>query len=489
MNRDNENIAFAALDIGTSVIKLGVYCPGISKEIIFPGRINNELIYAAGGSVLSDYHSMEEKVFELFGLLGHFLSEKGIEKCYIGICSHVSSLLEWDDAIQQPVRNRFSVWLDSTSSTALEELEHLTGGERALKNMASYLPLGTNWLLTKLMAANQAGFLPGTHFIQAGDAIFTKLTNSLTTHFSAQVSMVHQTGKTYVRRYLEYLGLEEARFPEITEQSKPVLPEIGNRFGFPEKTFVFPSMADFYASFLSMTLHDGDAFILGNTSEIAGFYFKKSPLPGKTHMVVALDDGFVSYGSANTGGNLVTWFIENILGNETDEKILSALTTEAEQLKPSDCPVFIPYLEGERAPFWNSALTASFIGLRTIHTRAHLFRSILESIAFARRQSLLSINGTLPGSLFSGGGTSKNSLLNLIRASVLGREIQVSEDPELAIRGLINHMTAVKKGKDIVNPPAATFNLVKPDPSLRDEYQKKYNLFLTLQKQLNISYE
>ena len=48
--------------------------------------------------------------------------------------------------------------------------------------------------------------------------------------------------------------------------------------------------------------------------------------------------------------------------------------------------IYLPYLLGERTPIWDSAARGAFIGLSARHTRAHLYRAILEGVAYAFRQ-------------------------------------------------------------------------------------------------------
>lgn len=50
--------------------------------------------------------------------------------------------------------------------------------------------------------------------------------------------------------------------------------------------------------------------------------------------------------------------------------------------------LFHPYLQGERAPYWDPLLRADFVGLTFAHGRAHLVRALYEGIAFALRDVL-----------------------------------------------------------------------------------------------------
>ncbi len=99
-------------------------------------------------------------------------------------------------------------------------------------------------------------------------------------------------------------------------------------------------------------------------------------------------------------------------------ELLNDLTAKAAEIEPVHTPVILPYLQGERAPLWNSTLTASILELHSSHTEVHLFRAILEAISFARRQCFEEIGINDLNVIKIAGGSSKNPLWNTIRASV-----------------------------------------------------------------------
>jgi xylulokinase len=48
--------------------------------------------------------------------------------------------------------------------------------------------------------------------------------------------------------------------------------------------------------------------------------------------------------------------------------------------------VYLPYLLGERTPVWDAEARGAFIGLSARHGRGHLYRAVLEGVAYAFRQ-------------------------------------------------------------------------------------------------------
>src|SRR5215212_4262016 len=96
MEKSEKKFAYAALDIGTSQVKLGVYCSFLSDKITLINNHANKLIYGSSGEVLAEYKVIRETSFMLFKELGSFLKRNKVEVLHLGICGHVSSLIEWN---------------------------------------------------------------------------------------------------------------------------------------------------------------------------------------------------------------------------------------------------------------------------------------------------------------------------------------------------------------------------------------------------------
>lgn len=478
-----KKIAFAALDMGTSQVKLGVYCPHLSDRIIQINNLQNELIYGSSGEVRVDYRKVLEKSFMLFTELGLFLKKHNIEALYIGICGHVSSLIEWNKTKAQPPEESFPVWLDTSCYSSIKEYQSVMGDGKSKEIIGTFLPAGTNWLFTKLLHRRQAGFSGDHIFLQVGDALFFELTGKYTTHFSSQISMVDLRKREYAPALLGHLGLKKSSLPDIEYKPLPVSAAAKSLFHFPVETLVFPAMADLYTSLYGLRLQDNEGFMLANTSEQAGV-FSLAKLPVLDNFLsITFNQGFINYGSTNTGGNVVNWLFNNVLNKKISSGTFSELTGKAATIKPEDTPIILPYLQGERAPLWNSKLTASVLELNSSHTDGHLFRAVLDSIAFARRQCFEQLGLDAIQVIKLGGGSSKNTLWNVIRASVIKKPIAVAAEKELAMAGMINYI--MEESQSRYEKPAISFSITEPDPDLLAIYDEKYQKFIYYQNLLS----
>jgi xylulokinase len=91
--------------------------------------------------------------------------------------------------------------------------------------------------------------------------------------------------------------------------------------------------------------------------------------------------------------------------------------------------LFHPYLQGERAPYWDPLLRADFIGLTISHTRAHFARALYEGIAFSIRDLLTAARelGLEFGTIRLMGGGARSPLWRQIMADVTGLVVERTE--------------------------------------------------------------
>jgi len=94
-------------------------------------------------------------------------------------------------------------------------------------------------------------------------------------------------------------------------------------------------------------------------------------------------------GVSSTTGAALTWAYEQVgqwprLGVRLEDAIEEALAVE-----PGVGGLcFIPYLAGERSPYWSDAIRGGFYGLRLGHTSSHLLRAVMEGVAYSLRHLL-----------------------------------------------------------------------------------------------------
>jgi len=93
-------------------------------------------------------------------------------------------------------------------------------------------------------------------------------------------------------------------------------------------------------------------------------------------------------GGQSSTGSLVRWVRDLISsGNDGDEKVSYQVLDEEASLVAPGCDglVALETWQGSRTPHTDPLARGAFIGLTLSHTRAHMFRAILESVCFGTR--------------------------------------------------------------------------------------------------------
>ncbi len=151
------------------------------------------------------------------------------------------------------------------------------------------------------------------------------------------------------------------------------------------------------------------------------------------------------FGGAATAGGAVTWFVQQFCQAEQAEakaqgiSVFSLLESRATPLPPgANGLVFLPYLMGERSPVWDARASGTFVGLNLTHTRAHLYRAVIEGIAFALWHNMRAVGERrreLDSRLVVVGGAVNSDLWMQIIADVTGYPVYTIEEAVEAAMG------------------------------------------------------
>ncbi len=152
------------------------------------------------------------------------------------------------------------------------------------------------------------------------------------------------------------------------------------------------------------------------------------------------------FGGAITAGASVTWYREQFCHAETEAARSSPhgdphkLLEEAAEKIPagSDGVLFLPYLMGERSPVWDAKASGAFVGLSLFHTRAHLYRAVLEGVSFALKHNIEAGRKgaqSLDDKLIVVGGAAHSDLWMQIIADITGYTVLTIEQEVEAAMG------------------------------------------------------
>ncbi|MEH7179837.1 gluconokinase [Neobacillus vireti] len=139
-------------------------------------------------------------------------------------------------------------------------------------------------------------------------------------------------------------------------------------------------------------------------------------------------------GPTNNGGIVLQW-LKDLLH---DQRSFSDFLADADKVAPgADGMLFLPYLNGERAPIWNQQAKGNFYGVSITHKKEHFIRAVLEGITFNLYQigkALERIAGA-PEKIYVNGGLARSPLWLQMMADVFNAEIYVPESHHSAAWG------------------------------------------------------
>ena len=149
--------------------------------------------------------------------------------------------------------------------------------------------------------------------------------------------------------------------------------------------------------------------------------------------------------------------------------------------------VYLPYLQGERAPFVKPEARAVFFGLGDWHKRGHLLRAVYEGVALSTRHNVDAMikKGKLDKAIVSGGGT-KSAVWCQIISDCLGSRVKVPAGADAGSRGAaINAGVATGVFKNHAEAVAAMVQMkaeYSPNAGNGARYDQLYGLYKDLVK-------
>ncbi len=114
-----------------------------------------------------------------------------------------------------------------------------------------------------------------------------------------------------------------------------------------------------------------------------------------------------------TSGTLTHWFRDQFAREIDRDQVFGDLMNAASDTAPGAGGLLaLPYFSGERTPLHDPAARGCFFGLDLSHTRAHMYRALLEGIAFGTAHVIETYAnaGAAPRRILAVGGGTQNNL-------------------------------------------------------------------------------
>lgn len=191
----------------------------------------------------------------------------------------------------------------------------------------------------------------------------------------------------------------------------------------------------------------------------------------------------VEGGQASTG-SVVKWFREQfcleekLTAKDRGREAYDVLSEAASALPPgSDGLLVLEHWQGSRTPNTDSLARGAIMGLSLRHTRAHLYRAIIEATAYGTASILqtFAANNVQVDEIVACGGPVRSDFWMQIQADVCGRPIMI---PEVLQAPALGSAIAAAVGAgiypDFKSAAAAMVRIarcVQPDPERHSQYR------------------
>jgi len=204
-----------------------------------------------------------------------------------------------------------------------------------------------------------------------------------------------------------------------------------------------------------------------------------------TYMFTA--NWYFTGGATNNGGIIMQWFAQlflpGIKSEDSFDKIISLAQASDAGAKGL---LFVPYLNGERAPVWDASATGQFNGIKSLHTINDFARAVIEGVLL----NMFDIFQSLPNrdavdTIYANGGFFNNPYMAQLLADITGRNVLLQNDTDSSAMGAIYEgMLAVGWLKDILEVKRfiTTDEKIVPNPQNHDAYKVVFERYEALKK-------
>ncbi|MDO5699948.1 MAG: FGGY-family carbohydrate kinase [Bowdeniella nasicola] len=413
-----------AHDLGTSALKStlhdadGVECAAAETSY--------RTDYGAGGRCEQD---PEHWWAALVANTHTLLASSGVDARRIeGLCiaGHMMGLVLLD-ADLRPTRPAM-IWSDQRARREADALGDALG-LKYLYQLTGHR-IGPTYTIAKLMwvmAHEPDAYARARHVCVAKDYLNTRLTGRVVTdHTDASSTGAYNLSeRTWSPEILRAAGVEPALFPPIVQSTDVVgtlCPQAARELGLPATTRVVAGGGDgpiatigagctrpadpLYASLGTSAWFAGTTRTPHLDPEHRSFTF--------THVDASL---YCPCATSQNGAGTLDW-LATVLAPGKDDAV-GALIDEACALADPDPELLVlPYLLGERSPWWSPHARGAVVGLTRRHGRAHLMRATLEGIGYTLAACLDAVAGernvATEGVDVIGGGSRSAAWLQLL---------------------------------------------------------------------------
>lgn len=389
------------------------------------------------------------------------------------------------------------IWMDVRASHEADRIAN-SGDDALILNSNGNGPVSAEWMLPKALWLK-------THEPHHFDAAHTicEYQDYLNFHLTGRrCSSINNVSVRWHHRMrhsgapeslLKTVGLDElmqkwpADILALGEPIGPLQPRAADHLGLPAGIPVCQGGADAFIAMIGLgVVHPGTlALVTGSSHLQLGLSTRELHASGVwgTYSDAVIPGLHVVEGGQTSTGSAVNWFKRMLAADIS----FPTLDREAAALAPgADGLLALDHFQGNRTPYTDPLSRGAFTGLSLGHSRAHLFRALLESVAMGSRLILESMeqSGFAASDLVLSGGVTNSPLWLKIHADVLGRPLhltEVADAPALGSAILAACGSGVFGSIDEAASAMVRRKMViEPDPVCHRDYEDVYERYKVL---------
>jgi len=420
----------------------------------------------------------------------------------IGICGqmHTQVYLDAENRVLRPA----ITWMDQRSSGIVDHINQDADAKELIfqetRNFATptYTAPQVKWVKDHQPEVwNQV-----ERILVAKDFIKFRLTGQMVTDYSeASGTLLFDVEKrAWSDAMFDFFDFPRSLFPEVLPSDEiigRVSQEAAELTGIKMGTPVGNGSADNTASSLGAgMIEPGQVTLIIGTAGVISVCSDR-PLVDPQNRTLCwhycLRDKWITLGITQTAGESLNWFKGAFDKKEKDNSSRDIFEQYNQSIAGlpdgSGGLIFLPYLNGERTPYWDSAARGLFYGVNLSTKKAHFIKAIMEGVSFALRNNIETVESlgiTINQVRAVGGGINSPIWLQML-GKILRKPIVTVSVPDTANLGnmlLCGQALGIYPSlEDAVSKMVTTGQQVFYEADT-EIYEKQYPIFLELYEQL-----
>ncbi|MEK3888699.1 gluconokinase [Bacillus sp. FSL K6-3431] len=396
------------------------------------------------------------------------------------------------------VLSRALIWSDGRSSGQAEKLLEAEGEELFQRTGVPIHPMSPLVKLLWMKETNYEPYRNAQYFMSVKEYILMKWFGKKVADYSIAAASGLMNAETlqWDEKALALVNVKKKQLSDIvppTEILSGLNNDLAEEMGILPETPVAIGSADGQLANLGIgAISPGEVAITVGTSGAVRQFANGFRINDKreTFCYAFSEDYSIIGGATNNGGIALQWLKELVNYPGSYEEFL----VEAEEVAPgAEGMIFLPYINGERAPIWNQQATGNFSGVSITHKQEHFIRAVLEGITFNLyqiEQALERLAGKSE-TIYVNGGLARSPIWLQMLADIFGKEVYVAETHHSSAWGAawtalvaIGKVNSFEEIKHSVN----LGNAITPNEENHHVYQEIYKKYTRLVEDISVHF-